>query len=219
MRKGLLIVGIGVAIVGATFIATIVSLPPPPSQISASLLDVPYVRDNSTMTETMSPASAPSANVYFSWVSDYPIAVSLYDQFPCAPGNRSCTPTTPLVSWVENASGKWSSSGGVDLPVYVVLTNNGSTPATVSGTVVATYVPSTPYLPTWSLVALVTGALVLLGIGAVAIFLGLFLRAGIYGRPPPKIPDSIAEDDRYLQELDDEPSAPGDAPSEDTPDR
>lgn len=201
MRKGLLIVGIGVLIVGATFIATLVSLPPPPSQISARTLDVPYVLDNSTTTTKVTPASASSANVYFSWVSTIPIAVSLYDQTPCASGNLSCTPNMPLASWALNSSGQWNSSGTIDLPVYVVLTNNGSTPATVSGTVVATYVPSTPYLPTWSLVALVTGALVLLAIGAVAAFLGLFLRGGVYARVPPATADSIAEDDRYLEQL------------------
>lgn len=219
VRKGLLIVGIGVAIVGATFIATIISLPPPPSQISAATLDVPYILDNSTATSEIAPASAPSANIYFSWVSDYPIAVSLYDRLPCVPQHPSCTPTAPLVSWVRNASGNWTSSGGIDLPVYVVLTNNGSTPATVSGTIVATYVPSTPYLPTWSLIALVTGALVLLGIGGVAIFLGLFLRGGIYSRPSSTVPDSIAEDDRYLEELDEEPDLADDPAPGDEPDR
>lgn len=203
MRKGLLVVGIGVAIVGATFIATLVSLPPPPSQISASTLQVPYVLDHSTTTSKIVPAAVASASVYFSWVSDYPIAVSLYDRLPCAPGNQSCTPTLPLASWAQNSSGDWNSSSSIDLPVYVVLTNNGSTPATVSGTVVATYVPSTPYLPTWSLIALVTGTLVLLAIGGVAIFLGLFLRAGVYSRRPAAVPDSIAEDDRFLEQLDD----------------
>ena len=215
MRKGLLIVGLGVAIVGATFIATLVSLPPPPSQISASTLDFPYILTNSSKTSKITPADAPSATMYFSWVSDYSIAVSLYDAVPCAPGNRSCTSTPALVSWVENSSGDWNSSGRVDLPVYVVLTNNGSTPVTVSGTVVATYVPSTPYLPTWSLVALVTGAIVLLGIGAVAIFLGLFLPGGVYARPPSSPPESIAEDDRFLAELEEseeESGPPGHVP-------
>jgi hypothetical protein len=219
VRKGLLIVGIGVAIVGSTFIATIISLPPPPSQMSAATLDVPYLLDNSTATSRISPASAPSANIYLSWVSDYPIAVSLYDRLPCAPQGPSCTPTAPLVSWTRNASGNWSSSGGIDLPVYVVLTNNGSTPATVSGTIVATYVPSAPYLPTWSLIALVTGALVLLGIGAVAIFLGLFLRAGIYSHPSATVADSVAEDDRYLEELEEDPYLPEDPASGDELDR
>ncbi len=215
MRKGLLIVGLGVAIVGATFIATLVSLPPPPSQIAASTLDFPYILDNSSKTSKISPADASSATVYFSWVSDYPIAVSLYDGVPCALGNRTCPPTPALVSWAENSSGDWNSSGRVNLPVYVVLINNGSTPVTVSGTVVATYVPSTPYLPTWSLVALVTGAIVLLGIGAVAIFLGLFLPGGVYTRPPAHPPESIAEDDRFLAELvesDEESGPPGHVP-------
>ena len=63
------------------------------------------------------------------------------------------------------------------------------------------------------------GQFCILGIGGVAIFLGLFLRGGIYSRPSSTVPDSIAEDDRYLEELDEEPDLADDPAPGDEPDR
>jgi hypothetical protein len=64
------------------------------------------------------------------------------------------------------------------------VTNSASTPQSFTGVLTETYQVPTPSqaIPAWALISV--GGLVLVGIGAIAVFLGLFLGSGVY-RPPP----------------------------------
>lgn len=206
MRRGLVLVGIAVAVVGGFFLGTLFSLPPPPARIASETLYAPTITLGHPADEVLRPTSASSATLNVFWVSNNPVTAGVYATDPCAPNGSACTYPTPLFAWADNRSGDWTTPTSVALPVYLLLTNNGSDPTTVSGTVIATYTPAGGYLPTWSMISLVSGAGVVLAIGAVLLFLGLFLPSGVYRRTPP--PELSPEELERLKRVPDDDRPP-----------
>jgi len=94
-------------------------------------------------------------------------------------------------------SGKASGSTGNATAFILDVQNPGTSSLAFAGTVSVEYTPGAP-LPTWAWGVIALGGVVLLGMGGIALFLGLFLPAGVYQdepgatprlRPPMEPPD------------------------------
>jgi hypothetical protein len=108
-----------------------------------------------------------------------------------------------VATWLGVSSGQWSVSGGLRFPYLIVWNESSST----SGNFTASGVESTEVAVPPNVVdaLLVDGSAAALStIGAVAVFLGLFLRPGVYRVPAPLV--SRSADD--VQDLAEPPQPP-----------
>jgi hypothetical protein len=217
VRTGLLLAGLAVAIIGVGVILVSLSYPTGPSGTQLDTLSAPTVQAHATLLEEVVGVNESSAQVTLVWAASQYMDVALYGSGPCPHSSGTCPGGAPLKSWV-GYTGKWSASGALLFPLYLNLTNPNGTIASFSGTLVETYSTSALADPTWSLFVPLLGAAVLVAIGGVAIFLGLFLGQGVYS-PTPAPPtrydgwdDEFEGDDPGFDSIaeDDEPTEPDD---------
>jgi hypothetical protein len=182
VRTGLVGAGAVVAIVGAGLVFSLFFLPGPPTNThttSDSIADL----GSSPRSWAISEDSVDSGSLSLSWTASGAATVQLWKAGPCAVGGGVCPVGSPIVSWNATDKGQWAMNGTIGSVYLLSATNYGTAPISFTGTLTESYQVATPssVVPAWALIAL--GGLILLGIGAVAIFLGFFLAAGVY-RPP-----------------------------------
>ncbi|MGA8302992.1 MAG: hypothetical protein WA691_08535 [Thermoplasmata archaeon] len=217
MRTGLLLAGLAVAVIGVGVILASLSFPTGPSGTQLDTLSAPTIQAHATLLEEVVGVNESSAQVNLVWAASQEMDVALYSPGPCPHSGGTCPTGAPIISWVGD-TGKWSASGSLSFPLYLNLTNPNGTIATFSGTLVETYSTSVLTDPTWSLFVPLLGAVVLIAIGGVAIFLGMFLGRGVYSgsTAPPTRYDGWDEeyegDDPDFDSIpeDDEPTKPDD---------
>ncbi len=183
MRTRLIAAGVAVAVVGAGLLLALFYLPPVPTDTRTHDLAVSSLGPNATQAWTVSNFAATTGSMTLSWSSLGRVAVSLWKTTTCPVGTGVCPQGPAIVSWSANLSGHWSYSGSVPGQYLLTVTNVGSSALSFVATLTETYQVPTPsqVVPAWALIAI--GGLVLLGIGGVAVFLGLFLPGDVY-RPP-----------------------------------
>lgn len=187
MRPGLVILGVGLLVLGAGGLATLFLVP----------IATPSVTNSSSNSWTAGPAATNSTEILgpsahagtftIRWQSSLPLSVAIYTSSGCPPGTPGCPGWHLAVNWTASSSGNWSVDGTVQFPYLFEWAN----PTSRAGTVVMTTQTVTPASATLSpLSELLLG----LGVGVVAfggglaLFLGLFLRGGVYRGPPPVLP-------------------------------
>lgn len=199
MRTGLLAVGAAMAIVGAGVVAA-VALPLAPSGSSRSdyLWQPKIIPGHATQDDVPSPAAA-QAHVTFSWNSSILTEVFWFAAGPCDGGIGWCVTSAPLKEWAGNTSGKWTASGRPPSAYCIMVEDPTSAQANFSAEVVETYTDSAHRMPLVPLLLIVGGGTLLVGIGGLAIYLGVFLPGGVYSAPElGNVPDDELEpiDDR-----------------------
>jgi len=104
---------------------------------------------------------------------------------------------TPLFAWDQSLSGKETGTTGNATAFILVVGNPGGATLAFTGTVSVGFMSSSP-LPSWAWGLIALGGVVLLSLGGIALFLGLFLPGGVYResagadlrlRPPPDPPE------------------------------
>jgi hypothetical protein len=178
VRPGLLVLGTVIGVVGAGVLASAFFLPPPTTQSQLGSFDVPNLASGHAFNSVIAGTNVSSGTIAISWTSTAAIKGALYHSAPCAATPGVCPVGSPLVSWPANLSGRWIFTGALTFPLVFAITNNGPTMVTVQGTPVELY--SAGGTPTWAVLAIIAGGGILIGIGALAVFFGLFLRGGIY---------------------------------------
>jgi hypothetical protein len=183
VRGGLLVAGVAIAVVGAGLMVSLFFLPAPPTDTQTTSVSIGELGSNATRTWTVTENTALSGTLSLAWDSSAPASVQLARAAACPVGTGLCPVKPAIVSWFGNLSGAWGYTGAVSSAYLLSVTNFGHTNLSFTGTVIETYVVPTPSqaVPAWALILL--GGLVLLSIGAIATFLGLFLPSGVY-RPP-----------------------------------
>ncbi len=188
MRPGLVVVGILLAVVGAATLVSAVVLPLAASATSVSRSTETFVVPGSGtgVSGIHLPSAAPQTLV-ISWASDRPVGVELLPAVACARGASGlCPDGAPVQQWSQTEGGSWSPNSGFAGAYLLRATTSTPVPATVNWTLVETYASTAPALPLWSYAAFLTAGTGLLVIGGAGMFLGFFLRPGVYqGRPPP----------------------------------
>jgi len=183
VRAGLLVAGVAIAVVGAGLMVSLFFLPAAPTDTRSASDSIADLGANSSRSWSISEEVAPTGTLELTWTASGPADVYLSKTSTCPVGTGICPVSPPVVTWYGNVSGAWSLTAPVNTSYLLTVTNPAHTPISFSGTLTETYVVPTAAqaVPAWALILL--GGLVLLGIGAIAVFLGLFLPPGVY-RPP-----------------------------------
>ncbi len=204
MRTGLLVVGIALAVVGSGAVISLFDLPSAAASTNINRVAGERVTVTSGAAGFSPPIVFPSAvatAVSISWNSDRPIQqVDLYAGGPCSWNATHLCPQTnaPLGEWIASDAGSWSTSAPPSSAYFLFLeltsppgtaerlrpVNATETASVVWGGTQTTVVTSPVGPLEWSTILMAGTALA--GIGAVAAFLGLFLRAGVWARRGPE---------------------------------
>ena len=184
MRLRLVVTGIAVALVGGGLVASIfiASDAPPPSVNSQAAWAM--VRAGTSDNLSYSLTATSSGSLTLGWGASVPASVVLWRGVPCATAKGTCVGSTPLAIWPFNSTGRWWTAGTIG-SVYVVSVADGAfANLEFNDTLRESFTGSSHPLaaPMWLLT--LTGGGILLAIGGVAVFLGLFLPSGVYSRVP-----------------------------------
>lgn len=197
------IVGVGVLVAGATLSAG------PTGTRSDNFGPIEIGPSPSTFNQTVTGVNQTSASVVLNWTATGDVNVSLYEAVRCASAGGICPHGAPLVSWT-GSTGEWTRVGGVTFPWLLIVENARTSPVTLTGSALESWPATNSPQLDWGLLIIVVGAVILLVLGGTAVFLGLFLRGGVYdrggvepaGENPPELYDPDFPDDDL--ELDDE---------------
>ena len=131
-------------------------------------------------------SNASSGTLSVSWSGSVPTTVRLYEVPGCREASVACVRGPPADTWTGVGESNWSTSGPLVFPYLVVWNTSSAVPGSWGLTAVESVTTSLAP-PVWqSIVLYATGAA--LGIvGAVALFLGLFLRSGAFSGPAPLV--------------------------------
>ncbi|MEM0128625.1 MAG: hypothetical protein QXG65_00440 [Thermoplasmata archaeon] len=205
MRTGLVIVGMAIALVGAAIFLTIVLAPPTAVHTTTTFqTQEPWADGNNSTTGD--PAFFPgsgtgSLKLVWATFGGAVINASFYDVKDCPLYiNGSCR-GPPTYTWTGLPGGLFVSNTSLACPCYLILTNPTPHRVTVLAVLLETYQAPSPALGTLAYIAVISGSLILLSIGALSTFFGLFLRSSIYD---PHARTGIPE----IDEIEDEPDGP-----------
>jgi hypothetical protein len=191
VRTGLAVVGVALLVVGAATVLLLLTIPPSNETTLTSLGATLGPFSYSSAPLTMQNTSQGSLTI--SWSSNEPISVEIFHPAKPCTGGAGCALGNPVGQWNDSHSGSWTLTGSLVFPFIVNVTNSGSTTAAFHGLATESYTSSAPLLPTTTELFVLTSGVVLAIIGGLALFLGLFLRGGVYREPPP-VPHRSADD-------------------------
>ncbi len=184
MRLGLVAIGLAFALVGGGLVVSffVFSSGGPPGFVARSI-SASQIAPNQTQDWPFAAVGASHGTLSFSWTSSVRANVSLWKASTCSQPVGVCPVGPALVHWPSNLSGAWRDSGAI-ASIYLLAVSD-PTPNSVNfnGTLTESYPDQAFGLPTTDLVLLTIGSILLLGTGAIGVFLGLFLPSGVY-RPP-----------------------------------
>jgi hypothetical protein len=198
VRTGLVVIGVALAVVGAGLTLSAFFEPGAPSLTQVNPLAAPNLQPSQARTMVVWLENTSSGTLTLSWVSSSDVNVSVYRALVCGFVTSNthvlyCPDGPALATWPLNSSGHWNTSGEISFPLLLNLDNVGSKTVTVNAVFDEVWASTSPRVPTWVFVSILSGGAACISIGAVAIFLGLFLRAGVYSRAPRE--DDPAYDD------------------------
>lgn len=219
VRLGLLVVGVVIGTVGAGVIASMFVLPGATTHTQLGSVTVPLLGPAESETAFISGTDVSSGTLAVAWTSTSVVSVQLYRTVPCGTPAGVCATGAALARWNSTESGRWSEVGTLSFPVLFAVQDVGQVMVTLEGTIVEMY--STGGLPAWAFLSFIAGGGVLIGIGALAVFFGLFLRGGVYAvRPAPDSDylDDLEGSDDYadVSDLDDLEEGPSEPPPPNT---
>ncbi|MCI4324569.1 MAG: hypothetical protein L3K00_01595 [Thermoplasmata archaeon] len=182
MRPWLVILGAAFLVVGAGALGALLLTPPASvTQEATSQLDGQFTPGGSVASFVVPAANASQGTLVVHWSASAPVSVRLV--LPCPSGATGCAAQT-LATWPSNSSGSTTVSGSLHWEYVLTWGAPAGQSATFSFSTSAKWTV-TPPRPIADTIAEVASGL-LTAVGAVALFLGLFLRGG-FQRPPPLV--------------------------------
>ncbi|MGI0132608.1 MAG: hypothetical protein ACREDK_05905 [Thermoplasmata archaeon] len=183
MRPGLVALGVALLVLGCATVAAVYLLPEPsPSSEQTTVLQPVFVAAHGGGQGRVTGVDTSTGTLNVHWSSSVPLAVTFYDA-PGCPTSGACDLSAPLASWSSNTSGDWTSTGALAFPYVLVWSDPGGSAGSFEAQAVESYHVGGA-LPAVTALLIDGTAGTLIVIGGIGLFLGLFLRAGIY-RPPP----------------------------------
>jgi len=205
VRGGLLVAGVAIAVIGAGLMVSLFFLPGVPTDTRTNSVSIAELPADTPRSWSVPEQVTLAGHLTLTWTASAPVTVDLSRSSTCPIGSGLCPAGPAIVAWPTNVTGSWSMAGPVGATYLLSVTNSGNATISFSGTFVETYSVPTPSqaVPAWALITL--GGLVLLGIGGIATFLGLFLPSGVYRSPVGPRPEFDEETDEPLDELGPDP--------------
>jgi hypothetical protein len=203
VRVGLVAVGTAFAVVGAAVIVGITypsDIPTVTRSSSASVVGLsggewkPFVlpaftSDPATLTLSWSATAGPADDQTH-------VNVSLYSAYQCPPATEPCHSDPAIMTWNGTGLGRWSDSRAAGSLYLLFVDVFGPDNSTVNFTATFTeqYRVGPLALPIVPFTVTMVGGGLLTGIGAVALYLGLFLPRGVYAAwdEPEPLDDDLA---------------------------
>ncbi len=209
VRPGLVVVG-GLLIVLAVAAIAVVTFTPGGTNQTSTAITIPVhdLLPNATNFALIPGTNASAAIFSLTWTATIPTDVRLYDAPGCRAAALSCATGPPVRAWSAELGGTWSTSGDVGFPYLIEW--NTSAPGVGTWGLTGSESISTP-MHTGLLESLVIyaagGALAI--VGAVALFLGLFLRGGVYQSTAPMVSRSADDAVEVARDAGPPPKRPG----------
>jgi len=209
VRSGLVVLGLALALVGAGVTLTGLLAPVGSDSTHALLnsISAPNIAPNQTRVAVILMTNTSSGSLALSWSATNSLTVKLFQGVRCTGESGYCAVGSALASWPANTSGSWNRTGPLAFPFLFSMYNFALANLTLRGTLAESFTVGPNSLPTWALAIILVGGVTLVAIGVIAVFLGLFLRSGVYTQPEAVTP-------RYAHELA-RPGDPLDEPFED----
>jgi hypothetical protein len=187
-------------IVGAGVTLSAFFEPGAPALSKVNPLAAPNLEPGQPRTMVVWLQNTTSGTLALNWVSSSNVNISVYRATSCAFVSYStkaiyCPDGPALASWPSNSSGHWTTSGEISFPFLLNLQNSGPKAVNVSAVFDEQWASTSPPVPTWIFLSTLAGGIACISLGGVAIFLGLFLRSGVYDRPEPEELSTVADPD------------------------
>lgn len=184
MRRGLVVTGLVVALIGGGVVASVfIGSAAPQNSESQSVRTT--IAAGATDELAFALTSTSSGNLTLTWEASDHVVVALWPSVQCSSGSSFCPAGSALAVWVENSSGHWSMNGAIDATYWVFVDSLASGELAFNATLRESYASAgSPFAsPMWPLILVVGGGILLLG-GGIALFLGLYLPRGVYDDGP-----------------------------------
>lgn len=186
MRTGLVAVGVGFLVLAAGALITVNTLPRGTQVQDSFTVATSSVDPHGTGAALVTGTNVSSGRLAMQWTVSASMNVSLYEAPDCRSVTAACASGVPRFSWNGTGADQWSASGSFTFPYVVVWHSRSNSTSTFSASGVESWTASASV----DLVSMlfVDGVAIALGaVGAVATFLGLFLRQGVYRGPAPVV--------------------------------
>jgi hypothetical protein len=182
VRPGLIAVGLAVALVGAALIYVLVDPADAPYQSRASTAEIADLAAGSWRTASLPTSASGHATFTFTWYATASARVQLFSMYPCK-SSGYCTDVPAIYTVPGGEGATWSATGsaGAMYEVWVEPVATANETLNFSAELNERYAVGDFALPLPGFVVAMTGGGLLLGIGGVALYLGLFLPSGVYG--------------------------------------
>lgn len=198
VRLGLFVIGLAFVVVGGGLVVSFFAFSSggPPGYVTRAI-SASQMGPGQSQTWSLDTVANANGVLSLSWGSSGRVNVSLWKAAGCTNFPGICPVGAPIASWVSALSGQWKMTGSVTWYYVLTATTQAVSVATFNATVSESYSGSPFGLGTTNLILVTVGSVLLLGTGAIGVFLGLFLPGGVYqgrGGPIDEEPDVIPVD-------------------------
>lgn len=193
MRPGLVAVGAVIALVGAGVIVAIIDPGDNPTVSRASEAYGQGLTTGSWRTFLLHTTVTSHASFSLTWYASASTSVRLYAMYACSSSGGFCPLYPAIATWPGGVNASWSASGAAGAAYELWAEPAGiSSTLNFSATFTETYRVGTLSLPLMAFAMAMAGGSVLVGIGGVVLYLGLFLPAGVYQSIDPPPPEELS---------------------------
>ncbi|HKN06669.1 MAG TPA: hypothetical protein VJ021_03555 [Thermoplasmata archaeon] len=182
MRSGLVVIGVVIAVLGAGLVLTLFILSGGQSVTTQYRPQDPSLSPGFSQNWIVPGPIGGSGSMSVSWTSSSSAGVALWPTSTCTAPGGFCPTGVPLLNWTAAEFGQGTVSSASGSAYILIVTNSGNTDLRFTGLISVTYSPGSA-VPDWSWGLIAAGGIVLLTIGGVALFLGLYLPTGVYRDP------------------------------------
>jgi hypothetical protein len=177
-------VGVVLLVVAAGVVYALWSAPSGATVQSTRLFSI-QLASNGNETAYLWGSNGSAHGFQLAWHSDQPVAGTLAASTGCHGSPPTCELGARLAHWDANRSGSWSTAGDPAFPLLLVFDDPGASPALVQVSQIGSSSGGPAYSSLAYISFLAAGAAVG-AIGGLSLFLGLFLRGGVFRPPSPE---------------------------------
>ncbi|MGC1581118.1 MAG: hypothetical protein WA766_06525 [Candidatus Acidiferrales bacterium] len=195
MRIGLIAVGAAFAIVGAGVIAAMALTEQGPAATRTGQVSVQQLAPSTNATILLHAVATGDGSANIAWNASAPAVVYWYAEAPCNPPPGWCFEGGALANWSGMLGGQWSWQGNVARLYCLYIVDKADRSVNITASFAESYPTSTHRLPLVPILCTMAGGSLLLGVGGMAVYLGVFLPAGVYSTPAAVPRDPNADPD------------------------